>query len=272
MHKKMHKAFLLPLALAASLFATSSHAVPVDLELVLLNDTSGSVDSTDFNLQRQGYEAAFRDSGIISSIESGAIGSIAVTLIDWSDGVSTAVGWTQISDSTSSNAFADAIAAAGRTLSSGTAMTNALNFGASLLTTDNGFEGTRNVIDISGDGSDSQACSFNDPSCEPLQDARDAALAGAVDTINALWIDDRNFFGDDPEDTINALDYGTTNVIGGPGAFQDIVQDFDGFTAAISSKIQREITPPTTVPVPATLVLFLLGLGMLAFARRGRAG
>jgi hypothetical protein len=33
--------------------------------------------------------------------------------------------------------------------------------------------------------------------CAPLQAARAASLAGGVTTINALWIGDRDFFGDD---------------------------------------------------------------------------
>ncbi|MDN3517170.1 DUF1194 domain-containing protein [Aquisalimonas lutea] len=267
----MRRKVLISFVCASAMWAGTGQAVPVDLELALLNDVSGSVDSNDFALQRNGYEAAFRDGDIISKIMDGSIGSIAVTLVDWSSSASVAVDWTQISDAASANAFADAIAEAPRGGSgTSTGMTNGLNFGVDLFT-DNGYEGTRNVIDVSGDGSESVDCIYSSPVCEPLQAARDSALASDIDTINALWIDDREFFGDDPNDQINALDYGATNVIAGPGAFQDIVQDFNGFSDAISAKILREIDPEVSVPAPGALGLMGLGLfGMLVGARRRR--
>lgn len=240
-------------------------AAPVDLELVLAMDVSGSVDAADFDLLRSGYEAAFRSAAVIDRIEAGLLGSIAVTLVQWSDAAVQSVGWTVISDAASSNAFADAIAAMPRSSSGGTGMVNAITFSTALFAND--FEGTREVLDVSGDGAESNACSFSQLNCVPLQNARDAFLAGPNRTINAIWIDDRDFFGDDPEDIINALAYGSLNVIGGSGAFQGIAQDFNQFQSQILNKIAREITP---VPEPVTWLL--LGTGIVALARRGRQG
>jgi hypothetical protein len=69
-----------PLALAA----TPSHAVNVGLELALLIDVSGSVDPTEFALQRDGYVNAFNSLAVQSAIANSVGGAIAVTLIQWS--------------------------------------------------------------------------------------------------------------------------------------------------------------------------------------------
>ena len=49
-------------------------AVPVDLELVLAVDVSGSVDYEEGRLQRQGYVAAIVDPKVVAAIRSGILG------------------------------------------------------------------------------------------------------------------------------------------------------------------------------------------------------
>src|SRR4029453_2487037 len=51
----------------------------VDLQLVLAVDASGSVNDTRFELQKQGYAAAFRHPRVLSAIRQGAQQSIAAT-------------------------------------------------------------------------------------------------------------------------------------------------------------------------------------------------
>ena len=53
---------------AAVAFVTPGRAQPVDLELVLAVDVSGSIDFEEARLQRQGYMAAFLDPVVLSAI------------------------------------------------------------------------------------------------------------------------------------------------------------------------------------------------------------
>ena len=97
------------LAMAVMLSAPVAQAVPVDLELILATDTSGSVDATDFALRRSGVEAAFRSAAVISAIEGVAIGRIAVALWDFGTGVGVAVDWFKISNAAEATPFADPV-------------------------------------------------------------------------------------------------------------------------------------------------------------------
>ena len=92
--------FLLPISQVHAL-------TPVDIELSLLVDVSSSVNSTEFNLQKQGYANAFTNASIISAIESGAHGAIAVSLTYWSSSNHqvVAVDWTLINDTASATGF-----------------------------------------------------------------------------------------------------------------------------------------------------------------------
>lgn len=262
---KLALACVILLALALPVAAAP---VTVDVMLVLAADVSGSIDAADFTLQQTGYQNAFKSAALQNAILAGPLGRIAVTFVQWSDNAAVSVGWTLIDSAASANAFGDALGTAPRLSSGSTHMIGGINLSAGLFGT-NDFVSTRRTIDISGDGSESSSCSFDSMVCVPLQNARNNFLAGdGIRNINALWIDDRDYFGDDLSDQINALVYGTTNVIGGPGAFQGIVQDFAGFEAAIKSKLVREIQD---VPEPSTLVLSsaaLLGLGFLRRFRR----
>jgi hypothetical protein len=236
--------------LAAIALVESAEAVPVDVELQLLVDVSGSVDSSEFALQRTGYENAFRSSAVIDAITGGAIGSIAVQLIYYSSSAVVGVDWTLISDAASSNAFADAVDAAARPFSGFTDIFDSINFGTPLFAS-NIYEGTRLVMDVSGDGSSDASAT---------RAARDAALAAGVDTINGLPIGGsflQQFYVD--------------NVIGGSNAFSILSSDFAEFETAIARKLEREISTPSAIPLPAGGVLLITGLaGLAALRRRAR--
>lgn len=68
--------------------SSPTRAQPVDLELVLAVDVSGSIDFEEARLQRQGYMAAFLDPVVLGAIASGPHGRIAVTYIEWAGALS----------------------------------------------------------------------------------------------------------------------------------------------------------------------------------------
>ena len=245
-------------------FSPLSWSVPVDLELVLLNDVSGNVNAIDYNLEKEGFRDAFQSIAVQRAIASGALGAIAVTYIEWSgpDQQEVSVGWTLIDDIADANAFGAAIFDAPRAFDSPlgrTAPGSALNFAISPTggagdRNSNGFEGTRSVINVSGNG---VADGGDDTSA-----ARDAALdsAGAgIAAINGLVVGR----------TSAVLDFYTANVIGGTdNPFITVAPSFADFGSTLNAKLIREITG-TPVPVPGTFVLLAMGiLGLGSFAKR----
>jgi Protein of unknown function (DUF1194) len=205
---------------------------PVDLALVLAVDASGSVDQVRFELQKQGYVAAFRHSRVIGAITSGPTQSIAVIMMQWTGPALqvVAVPWTKVSDAASANALADKIAAAPRALfGGGTSISGAIDTSMGLLF-DNPYRTARRVIDVSGDGANNRG--------RPAAQARDDAVRAGVG-INGLPI-----LALEPD-----LDrYYEQNVIGGPGAFMVAAKDFETFGEAILKKLIAEIAGTTPEP------------------------
>jgi hypothetical protein len=216
--------------------ARAAEPEPVDVELVLAVDVSRSVDQEEQELQFKGYAAAFRDPRLIEGIAGGPLGQIAVTLFTWSDWhiQELLVPWMKIDGPAGAERVARAIDAAPRRTWLYTSISGAIDYAAGLF--GGGYEGTRRVVDISGDGVNNSG--------RPLADARSEALAKGI-VLNGLAVLDRT-----PQPWAAGLppldDYYRTEVIGGPGAFLMVAEGFDAFETAVKRKIIREIAaaPP----------------------------
>jgi hypothetical protein len=228
--------------------AGPAQAAPISLELVLSIDVSGSVSTGEFDLQRNGYVNAFQSAALQNAILGTPGGSIAATFVQWSGATQQqqSVGWTLINSAASANAFASSIAAASRAFSGNTAVAAAITYSAGLFN-GNGYEGSRLIIDISGDGTDSTTAT---------RAARDAAVAAGI-TINGLPIGGAS---------INS--FYANNVIGGPGAFFEPANDFGDFASAVQRKLEREVVG--VVPVPGALPMMLGGMALFGMLLRRR--
>jgi Protein of unknown function (DUF1194) len=248
------------LAICAS--ANAASLTSVDLELSLLVDVSGSVNSTEFNLQKQGYVNVFSNGSLFNDfISKGKEGKIAVNFIYWSSAgqQKEAVGWTLIDSVQASQDFANAINGSSRAFSGLTAPGSAISF-ATPGFSNNLFDGARQVIDVSGDGEENDGID--------TATARNNALSSGVDAINGIVI------GGSP--AVKA--FYASEVIGGvngdgtPGFVLE-ASTFADFGSAIDKKIKAEIvvTPPTTsVPEPASIfgLLAVSAFGANSVAKR----
>jgi len=232
----------LPLLLAGMVFSAAARAeAPVDLELALAVDVSRSIDADEARLQRDGYVAAFRDPRVIGAIRSGVLGRIAVAYFEWagSGRVELVVGWTLIDGPDSAHAFADTLDRKFLGSARYTSISGAIDFALPLF--DNGFEGTRRVVDVSGDGPNNRG--------RLVTSARDTAVAAGI-TINGLPILDE---GGGPFSRYNIPDldlYYRDCVIGGPGAFLVVAENFTDFARAIRRKMVLEIAAPMSPQPP----------------------
>jgi hypothetical protein len=241
----LSRRLLVGAALAAPTLAfRRAHATepePVDVELVLAVDVSRSVDPQEQELQFSGYAAAFRDPKLIEGIAGGPVGQIAVTLFTWSDWhiQEHLIPWMKINNASSAERFAAAVDAAPRRTWLYTSISGAMDYAAKLF--GQGYEGTRKVVDISGDGVNNSG--------RPVAEARADALAQGI-VLNGLAVLDQT-----PQPWAAGLppldQYFRDEVIGGPGAFLMVAEGFEAFEQAVKRKIIREIA---SAPAPGPLV------------------
>lgn len=237
--------FLAALAPALSVNGSAQAApLPVDLELILAVDVSGSVDAIEARLQREGYIAALTSDSVMKAIKSGPYRRIAVAYVEWAGEQfqQTLMPWTLIESLEDAQSFMGKVADAPYVAIRWTSISAAIDYSRALFE-QSPFEGTRRVLDISGDGKNNHG--------RDVADARAEAIAAGI-TINGLPIlssragayDSTALRGwpSDPDLDV----YYQTQVIGGPGAFMVPAESFDTFSEAVKSKLMREIAgiPP----------------------------
>jgi hypothetical protein len=228
-------ALLLPAVLSATGHGAVAEDLPVDLELILAVDVSGSIDAEEARQQRQGYIAAIADEAVVQAIRANFHRRIAVAYLEWAsaDYQRVVIDWSLVEDRESAEAFAARLVAAPPRSARWTSISAAIDRAVPMFD-GNGYAGDRLVIDVSGDGPNNRG--------RLVTAARDEAVARGI-VINGLPIlNDRPqpFALPTPVDMV--LDrYYIENVIGGPGSFVIPAKDFTDFKAAILNKLIREI-------------------------------
>jgi hypothetical protein len=212
----------------------------VDLELVITTDVSYSVDDMEARMQREGAVTAFRSPEVVAAIKSGTLGRIAVAYIDFSNANASrvVVDWQVVHDKASADAFADAIAVARKTDGVQTSISSGISLAARMIE-DNDFEGTKKVIDVSGDGPNNEG--------RRVDQIRDEVLAKGF-IINGLPIVTEA----DKFDVYYLPDldkYYAGCVIGGPGAFYQVANGYTDLARALRRKLVLEISQSAPDPL-----------------------
>lgn len=225
--------------LTASIAAGPSRAqdAQCDIELVLAMDVSRSVSSREFALQIGGLAQALSHPEVIEAIEF-LPGGVMATVMIWGDAGQQKVttGWTRLTGSENIIPFARQVAETKRyfgfTL---TGLGQAMVF-ADKLTETNPNKCRRRIIDISGDGVWNHGPR---PSAVWRSDiSRDVTINGVV------------ILGATP----NPLPHYEAEVIGGPGAFVEVAEDFEDYAPAILRKLLRELAPSLSAAPTDTVV------------------
>jgi hypothetical protein len=213
-------------------------AEPVDLELVLLADASGSIGNDEIRYQRQGYADALSHDDTLDAIRlGGRYRKIAVTYMEWGqwDSQITVVPWTIIATAEDVRAFNSALLAAPRIARGRNSIGNALLKAAAAIS-GNEIDGTRKVIDLSAD-------SVNSWGGRGVAEARAAVLAQGI-TINGLAVLCRKCVSGRPVsyDLEKAFE---DTIIGGTGSFVVSADDPANFAVAVKRKLVLEIAART---------------------------
>ena len=234
--------FTVGLLLAASaLIPTIARAQTVDAAIALTADVSRSIDDEEFQLQRRGYAAAVTAPRFLQAVQAGPHGAIALCFLEWAGPEQQAVvaKWMVIRDGEGAAEFANILLGAPRSTAGRTAIGSGIDYAVAQLEA-SGITAERQIIDVSGDGSNNSG--------RPVTEARDEAVAKGI-TINGLAIINEKtggmpgtFLYVHTHPPGGLPNYYRENVIGGPGAFVLQMVNFDTFAEAMTNKLVSEIS------------------------------
>jgi len=236
-------------ALAAPLVCAGYGADAAPLELALLIDGSGSISSSDFDLQIDAYESIFNDNFFTNIVSPSIYTEVFVGAWQFSTGVSF-IGEQSITSDAEAQTFATALGGT-------TQISGLTNIGQALLDANTWFDTNAaqgdndRVVDVSTDGSPTAGGSGE----SDTQFALNAADAVRADggSVNAIGV------GSVSQVFLNNL---TT-----PGGFFVTADNFGEFEAALADKITREVQGGNPVPAPTPLLLLCIGLLGLGLSR-----
>lgn len=228
---------LAPLFLMASIWGTS---LPTNVEaecrqaLALGLDVSGSVDAREYRLQMDGLAQALAAPNVTSAILTQPHNPLQLLVYEWSgpNDQQVVVPWTRVQNEDDLTQVIKTLRSTQRrNASPGTALGQAMLFGVSYLNQTTCWSKT---LDISGDGESNLGPRPRD--VKPTLTSRDV-------TINALAIgSDDPIIGDTRQVEISRLSsYFRAEVILGPDAFVETTLGFNGYAAAMTRKLEREI-------------------------------
>jgi hypothetical protein len=231
---------------AAFVVVVAAHATEqVDLLLVLSADVSRSVDNPKFLLQREGYAAAISDPHVLDSVRSGPHQRIALCFVEWSGfgAQKLVIDWTLIDGPVPARRFGDQLLELPRSFADRTSISGGIEFAAAQFE-HAPYESARRTIDVSGDGTNNAG--------RDVKLVRDEVLANGI-VINGLVIlSDRpvpwNAEHTNPPGGLEK--YYQENVIGGPGSFVLVAENFNSFGVAIIKKLIAEIAYRSRYPLP----------------------
>jgi hypothetical protein len=223
----MRRAWAFGSIVAAVCIAASARAAApetVDVALVIATDVSPSIDEREAHLQREGIAQAFLNPQVVQAIQSGSLGKIAVTAIDFSSREFNriVIDWRIIRDPATAAAFAADMRKAPPVTGRHTSISDAVELAERLLDTP-ALEPAKKVIDISGDGPNNWG--------RPMNAVRDEAVSKGI-VINGLPIMGSAYELDK---------YYASCVVGGPGSFMVVAHGFEDFAQAIRNKLIQEI-------------------------------
>ena len=206
--------------------------VPVDVELIFAVDISYSMDAEEQRLQRGGYVTALQSKEFLAALANGAHQKIAVSYMEWASSYDQTVliNWTVIDGPESAAAFAKKLDDAPYRRASRTSVSGAIDK-AVVMFANNGYDGVRRVIDVSGDGPNNNG--------RPVLASRDEAVAKGF-IINGLPLMIRPVRSNLAD--IEELDiYYADCVVGGPGSFMIPVRDTKDFVEATRTKLVLDV-------------------------------